>query len=64
MRRTRLSWGWWLSLTLLAGCAPRGTTVHLTLSQLHDLETCVIAADDQVERQNCVERLYPKGTAP
>ncbi len=34
--------------------------VRLSFDDLRTLETCVIEADDQVERQNCVERLIPK----
>lgn len=42
-----------------AGCTgPRH--VKLTIEQLHDVERCVVDADDQVERQNCVERLLPR----
>lgn len=50
------------ALLLLAaaasGCGPK--TVRLTVPQLRDLEACVLQ-EDQVERQNCVERLMPKG---
>lgn len=46
-------------LALVAGgCGPKH--VELTLPQLRDLEACVLQ-DDQVARQNCVERLFPKG---
>jgi len=45
------------------GCAgPRH--VRLSFDQLDDLEACVRLAPDEVERQNCVERLYPKGHKP
>lgn len=47
-----------LALVGLEGCGAK--TVKLTIPQLHDLETCVLQ-DDQVERQNCIERLFPKG---
>ena len=49
-----------LELALLVstpGCGP--VRVKLTLEQLRDLETCVLQ-DDQVERQNCVERLITR----
>jgi hypothetical protein len=47
-----------LAAVVLIGCGPR--TVKLTVPQLRDLEQCVLQ-EDQVERQNCVERLLPKG---
>lgn len=40
-----------------AGCGPKG--VRLTIPELRALEQCVIEAEDQVERQNCVERYIP-----
>jgi len=40
------------------GCGPR--SVRLTVPELKDLEACVLQ-EDQVARQNCVERLFPKG---
>jgi len=48
-----------LAAALASGCGQK--SVRLTLPELRELETCVIQADDQVERQNCVERLFPKG---
>lgn len=52
-----------LSISLIAqlaqiGCGPK--SVRLTVPQLRDLEACVLQ-EDQIERQNCVERLFPKG---
>lgn len=66
---TVLRCGWRMSPFLITGIilslhgcgALRHTpTVTLTVEQLRDLEQCVLQ-DDQVERQNCVERLMPKG---
>lgn len=48
-----------MALAILApGCGARSGR-HLSLEELRTLEACVIAADDPVERQNCVERLLP-----
>lgn len=50
-----------LELALLVsapGCGPK--RVRMTIPELRALEQCVIDAEDQVERQNCVERLIPR----
>jgi hypothetical protein len=45
-------------LLFAISCGPK--RVKLTIPELRDLEACVINAnDDQVARQNCVERLIP-----
>lgn len=65
MRKMPSSLVWLRSLLLgmgmcCAACAKAPVrTVPLTIEQIRELETCVIQADDQVERQNCVERLIP-----
>lgn len=46
-----------LALPLVA-CGPK--TVKLTVPQIQELEQCVMDAEEQVERQNCVERLAPR----
>lgn len=38
-------------------CGPK--RVRLTIGELRDLEACVLDAEDQVARQNCVERFIP-----
>ncbi len=49
-----------LFAVMLSGCIHVTTQrKFLSLSELRDMEQCVIAADDQVERQNCVERYIP-----
>jgi len=47
-----------MAVVAQVGCGPK--SIRLTVPQLRDLELCVLQ-EDQVERQNCVERLFPKG---
>ena len=66
MTAARVSLGVFVLLGLLLAlavtapaCGP--TRVKLTIPQLRDLEACVVEAEEQVARQNCVERLLPPG---
>ena len=46
-------------LAVAVACGPKVARVTLTVDELRTLEACVIGADEQVERQNCVERFIP-----
>ncbi len=47
-----------LAATVSSCAGPRH--VRLSFDELRTLEQCVLDADDQVDRQNCVERLIPQ----
>jgi len=49
-----------LQSVIASGCVLHfGAKKYLSIQQLRDLEQCVIDAEDQVERQNCVEQFIP-----